>query len=56
MVTSLIAELMNSQPPLVLLDSSMENFTSAEVIGWPLWNLTSFLSFRVHDLLSGDIS
>ena len=34
-----IAALIHSQPPVTELASSIENFTSAEVISWPLWNV-----------------
>src|SRR4051812_32075700 len=52
--TEAIAALMNSQPPLVPLASSSENLTSADVMGWPLLNLTLSRSVRVHDSLSAD--
>ena len=50
------AELMNSQPPLVVLASSRENFTSAEVIGVPSENLTPSFRWNVQVSLSSDCS
>src|ERR1700712_3360962 len=49
-----MAELMNSQPPLVLLASSRENLTSADVIGVPSLNVTSVRSLNVQVSLSAD--
>src|SRR6202000_2471117 len=54
-VTSLIAVLMNSQPPFVALDWSIENLTSAGVIGSPLWNFPPLRSLNVQVRLSADI-
>ena len=50
------AELMNSQPPLVVLASSRENFTSADVIGVPSENVTPCLRWKVQVSLSSDCS
>src|SRR3954468_22712783 len=53
-VTVSMAELMNSHPPVVPLASSRENFTSAEVMGVPLLNLTPCLSLNVQVRWSSD--
>ena len=53
-VTCLIALLMNSQPPLVLLASSRVNLMSSEVIGEPSPNFTPSLILKVQVSLSCD--
>src|SRR3978361_1095616 len=49
-----MAELMNSQPPLVELASSSETLTSAEGIGVPSLKVTSVRSLKVQVSLSAD--